>query len=313
MTPVCEQLTKPDWLDEERTDLGLAFDSSVLGALWLADQWRFTRPDEGTEFWCAPSNPSLYRLVQPLPTPVTTPHRATWDPSVEGGTFSTIFVGTSVLPWAGTYVIADPSSTRRFTTYIPYSGVTVYGSPSPAAVVTALPREVSAPVAVPTQETAAMSKGRSVPRSSPLDIIIDLKDSLDLTWDDAERATGINRNTFLNWQRKDEVVPRPSTVRKLMRVQGLVASLRSALGDDEATAWLHDGDPRPIDVLKSGELKAFTTAVTSVIDGEARRQAAGFGYRPGPEEEEEASLPLRTEFRSSERRPTRSRLPEDHD
>ena len=312
MTPVCEQLTRPDWLDEDRTDLSLASDSSVLGALWLADQWRFTRPDESTEFWCEPSNPGLYRLVQPLPTPVTTPHSATWDPGVEGGTFSTMFVGTSVLPWAGTFVIADPSSSRRFTAYIPYNGVTVYGPPFPAAVAAALPQEVSAAVAVPVQETAANSKSRPAPRPSPLDIIIDLKDSLDLTWDDAERATGIDRNTLLNWQRTGPV-PRPSTMRKLMRVHGLLASLRSTLGDDQATAWLQEGDPRPVDVLKRGGLKAFTAAVTAVIDGEGRRKAAEFGYRPGPEEEEEAPLPPRVEFKSSQRRATRSRLPEDDD
>jgi hypothetical protein len=223
-----------------------------------------------------------------------------WESYATAGMLATPVVGPSMTPFSRTgFFIA---SVKTELAYLPYSSGVVFGL-TPASV-----KEPLAEVTV-VEEAHESAEGAA---PTPLEIVLELKDSLDLTWDDAEGATGIDRNTFLNWQRTG-AVPRPSTVRKLMRVYGLVSALESALGKDKASTWLHGGAPSWIDVLKSGNLSAFASAVTAVVDDNESTPSAFFAYRPGPEEEEDVPLPRRRQFKKSGRSATRSRLRHGHD
>jgi hypothetical protein len=301
MTPACAQLAQPAWVDEDSTALGLAPDASVLGATWLADQRSFWLPREATQFSCVSGPPDVDMFIGTLEASASSSMQTRWESYATASMLATLVVGPSMTPSSRTGFFIASANTEL--ACLPYSsGVVV--ELTPAASV----REPLVEVTV-VEEAHESAEGAA---PTPLEIVLELKDSLDLTWDDAEGATGIDRNTFLNWQRTG-AVPRPSTVRKLMRVYGLVSALESALGKDKSSTWLHGGAPSWIDVLKSGDLSTFASAVTAVVDDNESTPSAFFAYRPGPEEEEDVPLPPRRQFKKSGRPATRSRLHRGHD
>ena len=267
-------------------------------ASWLADQWRFAPREHATEFYCAPGHPGVDSL-RTFEAGFSLPAQTSWNPYLAGSAISTFIIEPSMTPSSHAVVFFAPTAGAR--RYPPHSFAGIARSWPAAATLAEGRHEETNPIKVMPQTSQS-----SAP--SPLQIILDLKGSLGLTWDDAEKATGIARNTFLYWQRTG-ATPRPSTVRKLMRLYGLIVALRSSLGDDEASAWLEGGEPSWIDVLKSGELKSFGSAVAAVLDADAGRSPRYFAYRPGPEDEDDAPTPPRRSFHPSDRLPRRSRLP----
>lgn len=307
MTPPCAQLAQTGWVEEDATALSLAADASALSPDWRADHWQFRRPRGGTEFTCLPSRPDIDVFIGTLESVASSPVQAYWEPQATPGLYTTLGVGPWMTPTSRTGVYVTPVKTEpAFPVEGIASQIQICSGLAVLAKQEAGRLEKVASVADDTRE------GVDDPGPTPLEIVLELKDGLDLTWDDAEGATGIDRNTFLNWQRTG-AVPRPSTVRKLMRVYGLVSALESALGKDKSSAWLHAGAPSWIDVLKNGDLSAFESAVTAVADGGESRPSTLFSYRPGPEEEEDVPLPPRRQFKKSARSPARSKLPRRHD
>ena len=307
MTPPCAQLAQTGWVVEDATALSSAPDASVLGPDWLSDHWQFWRRSGGTQFACLPSRPDVDEFIGTLQAIALSPVQACWEPQATLSLYITLGTGSWMTPTSATSIYLVPTRTElSFPAEGPAGQIKIHPGPAALGGEMAGRLEKLAPVADVPRQAANNSD------ATPLEIVLELKDGLDLTWDDAEGATGIDRNTFLNWQRTG-AVPRPSTVRKLMRVYGLVNALESTLGKDRSSAWLHAGAPSWIDVLKEGNLSAFESAVTSVVDGDESRPSTLFSYRPGPEEEEDAPLPPRRQFKQSDRSPARSRLPRRHD
>jgi transcriptional regulator with XRE-family HTH domain len=298
MTFACELLARTPWVEEDTTALSLAADASVLGATWLADQWSFLQPREGTQFSCALSRPEHSIVITTAETGAPSQNR--WGPYVKDGMLTTLVVRPWTTSYSSSSVVIEPAPLVHF----PATSL---------AAVTELPSRPWSRGALEEVTPDRQANDRTAAAAStPLEIALQLRRDLNLTWNDMEAATGIDRNTLLNWQRTG-AVPRPSTVRKLMRVHGLVHALESMFGRDKSSAWLHGGQPSWIDVLKSGNLQAFASAVTTVLDSIAGRESGFFAYRPGPEEEESVSAPPRRQFKASDRTPTRSRLPRKHD
>jgi hypothetical protein len=94
---------------------------------------------------------------------------------------------------------------------------------------------------------------------SPLDAAIELKSFLGLSWDHLSKMTDVNRGTYLYWQRSGGH-PRPTTLRKLMRVYSLAFTVARELGDMEAAAWFRRGSPSPLELLSGGDLAAAERA-----------------------------------------------------
>jgi|SRR5450756_503552 len=310
MTAGCAQLAQTGWVEEDATALSLAPDASALGPGWLADHWSPWLPSGGTDFVCLWSQPDPSLFLGALDSVGgQSSTQLQWEPGAEAR------MVTSVIgPWA-----------------TPFQRTGIFVAPLEAASTFPTLLAEAAVRLAQRDHDCRMSKGQGANRlegarrcaederndvedagHTPLDLVRELKSRLDLTWQDAEEATGIDRNTFLNWQRTG-AVPRPSTVRKLMRVYGLVSALESAVGRDGSLAWLHTGSPSWIDVLKRGDLSAFESAVKALLDGDDIKPSTLFAYRPEPDDDEVVPLPPARSFRKSDRPPRRSRLPGTHD
>jgi len=144
----------------------------------------------------------------------------------------------------------------------------------------------------------------SASAASPLKAVKELKDFLGLTWRQVEAATGIDENTFYYWQRA-HATPRPSTVRKLMGVYGLLYALVRSSGEEEALAWLDEGSPHRRDLLLAGEVKRLRAELDRLI-GAPTRPPIYHAY--GTEEElDEPSVSPRAAPRLASRTPIRRR------
>jgi transcriptional regulator with XRE-family HTH domain len=86
-----------------------------------------------------------------------------------------------------------------------------------------------------------------------------LRQWLDLTYEDLEKITGIAKNTFHHW-RREKATPRPSTVRRLLRVYALAHALVERLGVERAVEWFRTGPRSPLDLLLAGDVEAAENA-----------------------------------------------------
>lgn len=160
----------------------------------------------------------------------------------------------------------------------------------------------------PAVEAAPVTASTS---SDALKAADELRQWLNLTYEDLEKITGIAKETFHYW-RRTAATPRPSTVRRLWRVHALVRALRSRLGEERAREWLYSGHPNPIELLLQGNLEAVEVLAQKVLfsppTARPEEQPDYAPFLPEPEFDlrvETAGAPLRR----ARRRPTRGRLP----
>jgi len=146
---------------------------------------------------------------------------------------------------------------------------------------------------------------RTAPADSPLGAVRELKDFLSLTWRQVEAATGIDENTFYYWQRA-HAKPRPSSVRKLMGVYGLVYALVRSRGEVEALAWLAEGSPKRMDLLLGGETEQLRGELETLFGARAHPPIYHHAFRP-EDDYDEPAVPPRTAPRRASRRPVRHR------
>lgn len=148
-------------------------------------------------------------------------------------------------------------------------------------------------------------------RADALGAVEELRDWLDLTYEDLSVITGIATNTFYHWRRTG-AKPRPSTVRRLWRLHALVRALIAQLGQGQVAAWLHAGPHSPLDLLMNGDLEAAEEAAHVLLFRHPPTKVADqpdyAPFRAEPEFEVRAGdatiLPRR-----ALRRPTRGRFP----
>lgn len=88
-------------------------------------------------------------------------------------------------------------------------------------------------------------------RVSALAAIRRIQDTLGISETDAAALVGVSRNTVRSW-RHEERFPYPATVRRLMEVNSVLASVTTLLGADRITAWLSE----PIDGRRRSEMLA---------------------------------------------------------
>ena len=122
--------------------------------------------------------------------------------------------------------------------------------------------------------TPALSSRTTAP--DPLSAAVELKSFLGLSWDQLSEITDVNRGTYLYWQRSGGH-PRPTTLRKLMRVYSLAFTVARELGDMPAVAWFRQGSPSPLDLMSSGDLAAAEQAARQSLPKAAPPRRALLG------------------------------------
>lgn len=101
--------------------------------------------------------------------------------------------------------------------------------------------------------------------SSPaLDAARELKDWLNVTYEDLGSLTGVGPTTFFYWQREGGR-PRPNTTRDLFRLHAFVRSLRNKLGESEARSWFQSGSPSPLALVRQGEFERVEQLASDLV------------------------------------------------
>jgi hypothetical protein len=117
-------------------------------------------------------------------------------------------------------------------------------------------------------------------RSSALAAADDLRDWLDITYDDLARMTGVGRTTFYDWKRENRA-PRPATTQRLRRLHGLVRAIRAELGFSEAADWFRTGTPAPIDLLLAGNYEGVERLAQQILFRQPYQRGPNFAaYAP---------------------------------
>jgi hypothetical protein len=130
---------------------------------------------------------------------------------------------------------------------------------------------------------------------------------LDITYDDLERLTGISRSAFFYWKRKG-TDPRPSTVRRLLRVHSIVGLAVRQFGLDGAQSWLSSGTPTGWDLFASGDLAEVEQRAQSLFFRGSGLSSSGFGSVGDNTEQLVVKPPTEVaSFRRAQRRPKRGR------
>ena len=81
----------------------------------------------------------------------------------------------------------------------------------------------------------------------------EVRRTLDLTWEQLAVVTGISEQTFYDWKRNKRTA-RPSTLRKLRRVQALVRAVQRLRGSGGAAEWFQMGSPSPVEQMAARHL-----------------------------------------------------------
>ena len=157
----------------------------------------------------------------------------------------------------------------------------------------------------------AMRFSTSEAAASPLEAVKALRSLLHLTWRQMAAATGIDEGTFYYWQRVN-AEPRPSTVRKLMSVYGIVYALVRRRGEADAVAWLTGGSPQRLELLLTGQSERLRPELEELLAGAPpTREPFYHAFRP-EEDYDEPVAQSTSRPRLAARRPVRRRQSEDH-
>lgn len=167
-------------------------------------------------------------------------------------------------------------------------------------------REVASLLTAPSPAPARFSASRSA--ASPLEAVKALKGLLQLTWREVEAATGIDENTFYYWQRAN-AEPRPSTVRKLMSVYGIIYALVRGRGEADAISWLEGGTPQRMDLLLAGESERLRGELEELLSGTQLREPIYHAYRAEEDDDDEPAARSTTRPRLTAQRPVQRRRP----
>ena len=167
-------------------------------------------------------------------------------------------------------------------------------------------------IAVPELDAAVVAEDppRPAREIDPQRAAEDLREWLDLTYDDLAAITGIAKNTVHYWKRTGASA-RPSTVRKLWRVHTLVHALISQLGQTQAVEWLRAGPESPLNLLLAGDLEAVERKASRLLFRPPENpsdQADYVPFRPEQDFDEHVEQPATDQLRRARRRPTRGRL-----
>jgi hypothetical protein len=128
--------------------------------------------------------------------------------------------------------------------------------------------------------------------SSALLMADDLRNWLNVTYEDLAGITGVGKTTFHHWKRTG-AEPRPATTHRLRSVHALVRALIGKLGMAGATEWLRVGTPSPFDLLLQGKYGRVEAKAHDVLFSQAGRPERNFsGFTPyDPETDFEVRSP----------------------
>jgi hypothetical protein len=138
----------------------------------------------------------------------------------------------------------------------------------------------------------------------------DLRNWLNVTYEDLAGITGVGKTTFHHWKRTG-AEPRPATTYRLRSVHALVRALIAKLGTAGASDWLRVGTPSPFDLLLQGKYGRVETMAHDVLFSQAGPPERNFsGFAPyDPETDFEMRSPANPERLSQPLKPRRIRLP----
>jgi hypothetical protein len=156
-------------------------------------------------------------------------------------------------------------------------------------------------------ETPATLSQHPRPVSRAVSAAEDLIRWLDITYDELKRLTGISRSAFFYWKREG-ADPRPSTVRRLLRVHSIVGLAVRQFGVDGGRAWLASGAPSAWELFTQGDVTAVERRAQGLFFRGAGLSPSGFGSIGRDTEELALSGPKSTDPpRQAQRRPKRGR------
>jgi hypothetical protein len=96
----------------------------------------------------------------------------------------------------------------------------------------------------------------------------ELRDWLDLTYEDLAAITGIGRSTLFSWRHpqtgRSEVRPRRARLGRLNLLHAVIGELVDVLGVDRARAAIREGDPSRLDRLRDADEHNFRSVVQEV-------------------------------------------------
>lgn len=138
----------------------------------------------------------------------------------------------------------------------------------------------------------------------------EVKRWLDLSDEQTAEVTGLGRTTKYSWER-DQIVPRPSTIRVLLSLREALSGFVRAKGEPELRRWLHRAGPTgstPINRLLAGQVDQFLGILSQEIfaTSPARPRSDFHTLTPDPDVLEPSDAP-----RQLRRRARRPRGPRD--
>ncbi|TQM55101.1 hypothetical protein [Humibacillus xanthopallidus] len=78
---------------------------------------------------------------------------------------------------------------------------------------------------------------------------------------DVSRLVGVSEQTYYNWLRNPDAVPRPVTLRRLLRLRAALTSLTTQLGPEAALHWFTTGTPSRLSRMADGQ-NSFETVMS---------------------------------------------------
>lgn len=113
-----------------------------------------------------------------------------------------------------------------------------------------------------------------VPRLIAADLVEQLRDSASLSMGDVANLLGVSRRSAYTW--REGRAPRADTATKLQLIAAAIRPLASEMNPTELRTWLISGEPRPTDLIRSGDLAAFAAAAEeSASSSVAARGSSG--------------------------------------
>lgn len=157
-------------------------------------------------------------------------------------------------------------------------------------------------------ESASPPPPRSMGHLDATHMVDDLRQWLNLTYDDVCKIGDIGAKTPFYWRRTG-AKPRPSSLTSLLRLYALATALTARMGSMGAAAWLRVGSPSPLDLLRQHDFDTVEAKANALLfRGRKDRDEHYAAY--APEEEVDLPAPERpAPLSRTDRRPRRTALP----
>lgn len=145
-------------------------------------------------------------------------------------------------------------SRNRQQNFVVVFNASAHGAPCVMLSITGAPRSAQTVFSEPPslEPLSLLAGGPATQDVSYLESsLAEVQGWLGISLQQAADAAGISRGTVYAWRDRGSV-PRPGTVRGILRLHGIVASAVRIVGPDAAREWFFSGDPSPLEQLLDG-------------------------------------------------------------